>query len=89
MLREKPVSMLVPAENFLIVWLEGKDRGLGGESWVFGRGEVEAIPEGYYAAVRVELRKVGGEPKEVEREKCKDCGGMHEKGEHCPYKRGE
>ena len=73
------------AIGLLLQWLEGKSSGETVLSWTFGKDEIEAIPANYYAVVKVELRRLGGEPKEYE--KCGKCGQMHEVGQVCPYGR--
>ncbi len=71
----------------LAAWLETKSPGESGVSFTFSPEEVNLVPEGYYGVVRMELRKVGGEPKEYET--CGYCGTMHIKGTECPYKTKE
>lgn len=75
------------AIGLLAQWLEEKPKGETGMSWAFNNSQVETIPDGWYAAVRVELRKVGGEPEEVKYWRCTDCGNSHRVGEECPYVR--
>ena len=75
------------AIGLLMQWLEEKPRGETGMSWAFNNSQVETVPEGWYAAVRVELRKVGGEPEERQFWHCVNCGESHLVGEECPYVR--
>lgn len=78
-------TVIAFALSLLLHWLEEKNPGEDGASWVLGRDEIGAIPKDHYAVVRVELHKTGGEPKRYE--KCDKCGEMHEVGTACPYAR--
>jgi len=75
------------AIGLMLQWLEEKSRGETGLSWTISGDDVTAIPAGYYGVVRVELRRLGGEPVETKYEKCGKCGEMHVAGEACPYAR--
>jgi hypothetical protein len=57
-------NVLALAMTLLIAWMKQKTPGLSMERWTLDRGEIEAIPDGYYAVVYVELKKLGGEPKD-------------------------
>jgi hypothetical protein len=50
--------ILTYAMSLLLSWLQIHG-GCDVQAWTFDREEIEAIPAGYYAVVRVELRKLG------------------------------
>jgi hypothetical protein len=77
--------MLQFAMSFLIAWLAEREPGLSGSAWSFGNDEIEAIPEGYYALVHIELKRVDRTPAEKKYEMCTKCGTAHEAGAICPY----
>jgi hypothetical protein len=58
-------KVLALAMSLLIGWMQTRDRGLSGEHWTFDGVEIGDVPDGYYAVVSVELKKVGGEPREA------------------------
>jgi hypothetical protein len=62
--KEKPVPVTTYAMSLLLSWLQIHG-GCDVQAWTFDREELEAIPSGYYAVVRVELRKLDSVPKEV------------------------